>query len=208
LKKVIIVDDHSTFRNSLKLYLESTGEFEIINCAENGNQAIAYLETEMPDLLILDIEMPELNGVKTLRYIKSKYPSLLVLVLSFYNNVEMQHRIMSEGASGVLCKSVELDDLKYTIEKIFEEKVYISFEIGKYMILNNQHPEKQLNNKELLMIQLLLEEKKIEEIATKLNLSKRSAENLRLKIKDKIGVKTSYGIVQYAIKNGFLHFTN
>ncbi len=159
-------------------------------------------------MLILDVEMPELNGVKTLRLVKSKYPNLLVLVLSFYNNIEMQHRLMTEGASGVLCKSADLEVLKYTIEKIFVEKVFVSFEVGKYMILNKQHPDRQLNNKELLMIELLLKEKKIEEIAIKLNLSRRSAENLRMKIKDKIGVKTSYGIVQYAINSGFLHFTN
>jgi DNA-binding NarL/FixJ family response regulator len=190
------------------MYLESTGEYKILHCAENGNEALSFLKKKIPDLLILDIEMPELNGVKTLRLIREKYPTLLVLVLSFYNNVEMQHRIMTEGASGVLCKSVELDVLKYTIEKIFAERVFVSFEVGKYMILNKQNPERQLNNKELIMIELLLEEKKIEEIAVKLHLSKRSAENLRMKIKDKIGVKTSYGIVQYAINNGFLHFTN
>ncbi len=207
-KKLMLIDDHSLVRNSLKLFLESSGDYQIINESENGLKGLAYLKKTLPDLVILDIEMPEMDGISTLRAIRAKWPNLPVLMLSLYSNVEMQYRLLEEGASGILCKNADLDELSFAIKEIFRDGMYVTFEVGKLMIKRNIRKDDDLSDKELLMIKLLIDEYKIEDIAKKLNISKRSAENLRIKIKEKLGVKSSYGIVSYAIKNGIAFFAN
>jgi DNA-binding NarL/FixJ family response regulator len=207
-KNLMLIDDHSLVRNSLKLFLESSGEYKIINESQNGLEGLAYLKKTRPDLVVLDIEMPQLDGISTLRKIKKQWPNLPVLMLSLYSNTELQYKLLEEGASGVLCKNADLNELSFAIEEIFRDGMYVTFEVGKLMLKRRLNNDDDLSERELTMIKLLIDEIKIEDIAKHLNMSKRSAENLRIKIKEKLGVKSSYGIVSYAIKNGIAHLAN
>jgi DNA-binding NarL/FixJ family response regulator len=207
-KNLMLVDDHSLVRNSLKLFLESSGEYKIINESQNGLEGLAYLKKTRPDLVVLDIDMPQLDGISTLRKIKKQWPKLPVLMLSLYSNTELQYKLLEEGASGVLCKNADLNELSFAIAEIFRDGMYVTFEVGKLMLKRQIQKDTDLTDKELTMIKMLINEDKIEDIAKSLNMSKRSAENLRIKIKEKLGVKSSYGIVSYAIKNGIAHFAN
>jgi DNA-binding NarL/FixJ family response regulator len=207
-KNLMLIDDHSLVRNSLKLFLESSGEYKIINESQNGLEGLAYLKKTRPDLVVLDIEMPQLDGIATLRKIKKQWPNLPVLMLSLYSNTELQYKLLEEGASGVLCKNADLKELSFAIEEIFRDGMYVTFEVGKLMLKRRIQKDNDLTDKELSMIKMLINEDKIEDIAKNLNMSKRSAENLKIKIKEKLGVKSSSGIVSYAIKNGLAHFAN
>ncbi len=207
-KNIIIVDDHSLVRNSLKMYLESTNKYIVDGCFENGLKGLQHLEKNECDLVIMDIEMPEMDGIQALRSIKKLHPKTPVLMLSFYNNLEMQHMVMEEGAAGVLCKSVELSELDNVLDCIFVDGLHIPFAVGKYMVEKSKNKLKKLEPKEIKLIELLIKELRIEEIALELNMTKRSAENLKLKIKEKIGVRTTYGLIDYAIKNGITYFTS
>jgi DNA-binding NarL/FixJ family response regulator len=206
-RKIVLIDDHNIFRNSLKIFLETTGDYIITGDFNNGSDGIRFIESEQPDLVILDVDMPQVSGIQTLRILKEKIPALPILILSYYDNPEIQHKALLEGASGILSKSSDLGDLTIALDQILQEGIYVPQDIGRLMLQKKKQRKPELSAKEMEMISLLLKEHKIEEIAEKLHITKRTAENLRMKIKEKLGVKTTYGLVQYVIDNGLMHFS-
>jgi DNA-binding NarL/FixJ family response regulator len=204
--KIVIVDDHLLFSQSLKLLINSFEDFEVVNSFENGKEFVTYLQ-ENPatpiDLILLDVNMPILDGLSTIKWIKANAPNLNVIALSVNDDEETILKMITNGAKGYL--------LKDTTPKIFHdaiitviEKGYFFTELVSSILVNridNDNKKIILKEKELIFLKLACSEKTYKEIANEMCLSPKTIDGYRESLFDKLEIKTRIGLVLYAIKN-------
>jgi DNA-binding NarL/FixJ family response regulator len=194
---IIIVDDHIIFRESLKSMFAQHEKYHVIAEANDGLELFKQLEDKKPHIILCDIDMPNLDGFEILKRAKAAKLNIPFLFLSFYESKQIHDKIKADGAKGMLSKTISFDVLDNAITTILKDGSYFPEE---QTWLNNM-PTVKLSAKEIIMLSMLIKEIEIGEIAEAINITKRSAENMRMRIKDKTGAKTAYGLMRYAIEN-------
>jgi DNA-binding NarL/FixJ family response regulator len=121
-----IADDHKIFRNGLKATLEECADFDLVVEASNGKQLMALVETNIPDVILMDIKMPEMDGIQTTAAIKQRYPNIKVLALSMFNEDKYIVDMMRAGASGYLLKNAEPEEIIEAISTVFQKDYYFN----------------------------------------------------------------------------------
>ncbi len=205
--KVIIVEDHDIFRDGLVSLLTMKGIAEVIGVASNGEEFLKILETKTPDIVLMDISMPVMNGhVATVEAIK-KYPELKILVLSMFGDEKYYYQMIDAGVKGFILKSSGKEELINAIKLVAEGNSYFSNELLRNIILNFGKKEfaeteaEKLTNRELEVLNLMCAGMSANEIANELNLSKKTIEGHRTNLFVKTQTKNSVALVIYAIKN-------
>jgi DNA-binding NarL/FixJ family response regulator len=210
--RVAIADDHTVFRTGIKTSLSTHPDIQMVAEAENGMQLLNLLRHIKPDVILLDIQMPIMDGLSTLPEIKKLYPDVKVIMLSMHNEHSMVTRMMEIGANSYLTKESDPEVIYQAIRTCYEDEFYFNDLTNKALLngLRTRKPPEpvetdiQLTEKEQLILKLFCEEKTTKEIAEMVDLSPRTVEAIRDKLKVKTGSKSMAGLVMYAVKAGIL----
>lgn len=210
--KVAIADDHALFRTGVKTSLSSRKDIQMIAEAENGMQLMNLLKHIRPDVVLLDIHMPIMDGYTTLPEIKKLYPEIKVIMLSMNNDASIITKMMEIGANSYLTKESDSETIYQAIKTCFEQEFFFN-DLTNKALLNGLRmkkpaevatPDVHLSEKEITILKLMCEEKSTKEIADMVDLSPRTVEAIRDKLKTKTGVKSMAGLVMYAVKAGIV----
>ncbi|MBI1341375.1 MAG: response regulator [Terrimonas sp.] len=211
--KVAIADDHALFRTGVKTSLSSRKDIQMVAEAENGMQLLNLLKHIKPDVVLLDIQMPIMDGLTTLPEIKKLYPDVKVIMLSMHNDHSMISRMMEIGANSYLTKESGAEMIYEAVKGVYENEFYFNDLTNKALLnglRSKTHSESmrpqdvQLNDKEVTILKLMCEEKSTKEIADLVDLSPRTVEAIRDKLKTKTGTTSIAGLVMYAVKAGLV----
>lgn len=204
--RIVIVDDHRLFREGLKLILQEEQNYEIAGEFANGHEFIKFLDIVKPDLVLLDINMPVMNGIDAAKKALEIYPDLNILILSMLGEEDYYNELMNIGVKGFLLKDSDTDELLIAIEKILGGAAYFSQQL-LMQILQNKSKQEQASNavsltpREVEVLTLLCEGLTNAEIAEKLYLSQRTVDRHKSNLFMKCECTNSVGLVMYAIRN-------
>ncbi|MEI2739962.1 MAG: response regulator transcription factor [Chitinophagaceae bacterium] len=211
--RIAIADDYKIFREGLKVGLSSDENLEVIMEADNGEELLTALETTSPDVIIMDLKMPIMDGMEATKAVRKKYPSIKVLVVTMYDDDKFIIHLMENGANGYLLKNTEPDEIRKSIYAVHENGYYFNDVVNKALLKklvlkNNLKPSfnqnVELTERELEVLKLICEEKTAAEIAKEIFLSPRSVEGIRQRLIEKIGVRNTAGLVMFAVKNSMV----
>ena len=208
---VAIADDYKIFREGLKVSLAQDDNMEVIFEADNGEDLINAMSENKPDVIIMDLKMPIMDGMEATQLIRKKFNDVKVLVVSMYEDDKFIIHLMEIGANGYLLKNAEPDEIRKAIYAVYENGYYFNDLVNKALLKklvlkNNFKPSFNENvdftERELEVLKLICEEKTAAEIAKQIFLSPRSVEGIRQRLIEKIGVRNTAGIVMFAVKHG------
>ena len=211
--RVGIVDDHAMIRKGLAALIDDCEDMEVIFEAENGEQALERLNFEQPHVVMLDLDMPVMDGKTTLPLIKEQFPDVKVIILSMHDEDSMIVLTMELGANGYLTKGGDPDELEKAIRAVYFSDYYLSERVSRLTLLRLQSPNafksdsltaQTLSKREMEVLKLVCEEKSTAEIGDELHISPRTVEGHRQRIIQKIGAKNTIGMVVFAIKEGIV----
>jgi DNA-binding NarL/FixJ family response regulator len=208
---ILLADDHAILRQGLRRILESYPDFQVVAEAANGVQAVELARELEPDVAILDVAMPELNGLEALAQIRKRVPRTAVLILSMYNDARYVTRALNAGARGYLLKDSVEQDLVEAIQLACQGKPFLSpavaalVERQKSLVSSEVEDRYELlTERERQLYQLLAEGKSNKEIANLLNLSLHTVETHRTRIMEKLDVHSSAELVLSAVRRGLV----
>jgi DNA-binding NarL/FixJ family response regulator len=206
--KVLLVDDHQILLDGLASFLDSEEDIHLIGQASSGKEALKMMAKDEPDVLVTDIEMPEMDGVELTQKATNLYPELKVLALTMYNEQAYIKDILRAGASGYILKNSGKEEFIKAVHLVLEDGNYMSPEVMKNFMGSHKQKEsaygKKLSRREIDIIQMIASELTTEEIAEKLHLSPLTVKTHRKNIFLKLGVKNSAGLIKYAMKKGLI----
>jgi DNA-binding NarL/FixJ family response regulator len=204
-KKVIIADDHTLFRQGLKLLLEDIENIEVIADVANGKELIEIAGAIDPDLIIMDINMPLINGIEASRILLKEKPDLKILVISMYGDEQYYNSVIENGVKGFVLKDADNEELRTAVKKILNGMTYFSQELLLKLIRNRQSSSRiDLTQREREILKFICQGFNSGEIAAKLFLSERTVENHRASILSKTGCRNSLSLVIYAYRNNLV----
>jgi len=207
--KVAIADDHTLFRAGVKTALSVKKDIELVAEADNGQQLLHLLKYTEPDVILLDIQMPIMDGIQTLPEIRKLYPHVKVIILSMHNDHSMISKLMEIGANSYLTKNSDSETIYQAIKTCYEQEFFFNELTNKALLTGlrtkrsdlGMPQDVNLTEKELTVLKLMCEEKSTKEIADIVEISPRTVEAIRDKLKTKTGSKSMAGLVMYAVKN-------
>lgn len=222
--KYIITDDHKIFRHGLKYALNDDPEIQNVGEAENGKELLELLKTAQPDVVLLDLKMPVMDGIEAVKQIRPLYPDVRILMLTSHDDEHFILHLIELGANGYLIKNAEPSEIKKAIHSVYNHGFYFNELMNNAMLkklasVSNQeklqtNPDKtpadkmtipvKLNDRETEVLKGICNELTTAQIAEQLYLSPRTIEGIRTTLIDKLGVKNVAGLVVYAIKNGIV----
>jgi DNA-binding NarL/FixJ family response regulator len=212
--KLAIADDHKIFRNGLKATLEDCADFDLVLEASNGKQLIGMLSTITPDVILMDIKMPEMDGIQTTAYVKQHFGQIKILALSMFNEDKYIVDMMKAGASGYLLKNAEPEEIIEAISTVYDKDYYFNEHLSITLIrqlAGNTHSVNfgqslsDFNEREIEVLKLVCQEYSNQEIADKICLSVRTVEGYRARLFEKTKSKNLVGLVIFAIKTGIIN---
>ncbi|WP_339734685.1 response regulator transcription factor [uncultured Sunxiuqinia sp.] len=205
--RIMLVDDHTLFRNGLRILLNNLNEYKVTAEAANGREFIDLLESHVPDLVLLDIDMPVMDGIDAARLALEKLPDLKIITLSMYGEEDYYYKMVDAGVKGFLLKNSDINEVKAALQTVLEGGTYFSSELLKNLVNSlrskSQHHEKQnvLSERETEILILICQGFSNQEIADQLYISKRTVDKHRSNILEKSESKNTAQLVMYAIKN-------
>ena len=204
----VLVDDHAVVRAGVRRLLEQEPLFEVIGEAESGEKAYQIFGELKPDVMVMDLSMPGMGGLESIRRILMRYEKAKILVLPMHEDLSFANQALKLGAKGYLTKNTLADDLVKSIETVTQGDVFLSDEIAKKMamqsISGNQDPVHELSAREFEIFRLLAEGLDIDAIASTLNISSKTVSNYQTMIKQKLNINTPIELIRYAIKVGVI----
>jgi DNA-binding NarL/FixJ family response regulator len=206
-RTILIVDDHTLFRNGLRILLNSVKGYKVVGEASNGQEFLNLLETIKPDLVLLDIEMPVMDGIEAATIAHEKYPDLKIITLSMYGEEDYYYKMVNAGVKGFVLKDSDIKEVKAALETVYEGGSYFSSELLRNLVNSLKTAPKtadvqaELSDRELEILILICQGLSNQEIADKLFISKRTVDKHRANILEKSASKNTAQLVMYAIKN-------
>jgi DNA-binding NarL/FixJ family response regulator len=209
--RILIVDDHDLMRRGIKALLQSHAGWEVVGEAHTGREAVSKAEELKPDVVVLDISMPDLNGIEAARRIRKSAPNTEVLILSVHYSDQLIRDILEAGVRGYIVKSDSDRDLVIAVETLANHKPFFTPRATEVILSNfngvrsgNDLPESvrdRLTSREREIVQLLAEGKSSKEVASSLGISVKTAETHRANIMRKLQLHTVTDLVRYAVRN-------
>lgn len=202
MKKILIADDHTMFINGLRLLLSSMPGFEVSGVASNGLQVMEHLAQNDTDIILMDVNMPLLNGYQTTFQVREQYPGVKIIVLSMLADEFSVTKLLDAGAHGYLFKNADEEELFDALQTVLKDKIYITKEIRDKIGLSRKSIPAgeeivKLSSREIDIARLIMEGLTNMEIADKLFLSVRTAETHRKNILAKLNLKNTASLVKY-----------
>lgn len=212
--KIFIADDHQVLIDGLKVVLDAHKKFEVVGTAGNGINLINNVCSTHAEILIMDINMPEKDGIEVLKEFKERGYCCKVIVLSSYDDIHLIKEVMKLGASGYLSKDCAGDSIMEAIETVYHGKDYFSQNISRKIFsslsknvtedVNTLNIQMILSEREMEILKLIVDEYSNKEISEKLCISNSTVETHRKNLIKKLNVKNTIGLVKYALKNNLV----
>jgi two-component system, NarL family, response regulator NreC len=206
--KILLADDHTIVRQGLKLILSANADLQVVGEAANGNEAVELAHKLKPDMVLMDVAMPELNGIEATRRMVEANPRLRVLVLSMHKEAVYVREILKAGARGYILKDAIDTELLNAVRSVARGDGYISPAVSGALLSdyrqNVTDPIDLLSSREREVLQLIAEGKTNKEVATRLNLSVYTVDSHRGKIMEKLNLHSTGELVRFAMKHGLV----
>jgi DNA-binding NarL/FixJ family response regulator len=209
--KYIIADDHKIFRQGLKLSIMDDHKLKCVGEAANGEEVLELLPKQKPDVILLDIKMPGMDGIATLNHIREMALDVKVIIVTMFEDDHFIIHLMEAGANGYLFKSAEPEEIKTAIKAVFEHGYYFNDQVSTVMLKTivkkddkKNKPQIKLNERELQVLKLICEERTAQEIGQQIYLSARTVEGIKSSLIEKLDVRNTTGLVVYALRNGIV----
>ncbi len=208
--KVLIVDDHDIVLDGLRFMINAQEDMEVVGEARDGRTSVKLAQQLRPDIVIMDVSMPDLNGMEATREIKAKAQGVRVLALSAHSNRKFVTNILEAGASGYLLKNDTTDKLISAIRHVAADQSYLSPSIARIVVESyvQANPEREsqhvLSTREREVLQLLAEGKSVKQIASFLHISVKTAETHSRNIKLKLDIHNTSELIRWALKEGVI----
>lgn len=210
--RIAIADDYSIFRDGLKVGFNRDKNLEVIFEVSDGHELMQKLEQMQPDVILMDLKMPLMDGIEAMKLIRKKYTSdIKILVLTMYDDVKFIIHLMENGANGYLLKNTDPKEIRKAIYSVHESGYYFNDIVTKALLKKltfkgtprlSLDQTIEFSERELDVLKMICDEKTANEIGTELFLSPRSVEGIRMRMIEKTGVRNTAGLVMFAIKNG------
>ena len=209
--KVFLADDHTIIRDGLRFILEANKDITVVGSASDGREAVRQVQALNPDLVIMDISMPGLNGIEATAQIHDSCPSTRVIILSMHHTTEHIYRALKAGARGYLLKESAGQEAVKAVRAVFKGERYLSRRIEETVIddyvtqrqaVSKSSPVEKLSSREREILQLVVDGKTSSEIAAIIYISPKTVETYRSRMMQKIGVSDITGLVKFAIQHG------
>lgn len=205
--RVLLVDDHVVMVEGLRALIEAQQDLAVVGCVTNGRDALQQIPELLPDVVVMDIAMPELNGIEATRLICERTPGTRVVILSMHANQEYVQRSLQAGARGYVLKKNAADEVLTAIRSVYSGHSYLSQQIAdnvidEYLRGGREHPLDVLSSRERQVLQLLVESRTTAVIAETLSLSPKTVETYRTRIMQKLDIGDIASLVKFAIQHG------
>ncbi len=210
--RVILADDHTLVRAGIRALLEKLPGVEVVAEASDGRELLKLAETHRPDVVLVDIGMPSLNGLDATARLTKEFPNVRVIILSMHHNEEYVWQALQAGATGFLLKKAATTELATALKSVAVKEIYLSQEISKKLPGNffvdrvgrRKSPLEQLTARQREVLQLIAEGRNTKSIAETLKISPKTVEYHRAKLMDCLNVQDITGLVRFAIRVGLL----
>ena len=211
--KVLLVDDHKIVRDGIKLMLKSQAGIDVVAEADDGAKVIELLESTPVDVVVMDINMPEMNGIQATKLVKKEHPEIKVLALTMSSDDSHIRQMVQAGASGYIMKSAGREELTDAIQDVMSGKHYFSDQATQSIMMDlvknkgkSSAPDPvHITDRELEVLQMIVKEHTNQEIAEKLYISPRTVDAHRRNLLQKTGARNTAGLVKYAFQNGLVN---
>jgi len=208
--KILLADDHKIVRDGLRTLLEKNTDITVVGEAEDGRRTVQFVKKLVPDIVIMDVAMPDLNGIEATRQIVTECPGVKVIAVSMHSDRRFVSEMLKAGASAYLSKDYAFDELENAIRTVVANKIYLSPDISGIVVENyvRQTPKPEssafslLSDREREVLQLLAEGKTAKEIADQLHVSIKTIETHRTNIMTKLDIHRIAELTKYAIREG------
>lgn len=216
MKKVrlILADDHTIVRKGLRVLLEEAGFIDVIAEADDGHQTLDMVDKHRPDVVVMDISMPHLNGLEATRRIKANYPAIKVVILTMHLDEEYVLQSLHAGAQGYVVKQSAPNDLVYAIEQALRDKIYVSAQMCSHdleeLVQRSQTATQSdryatLTRREREILQLIAEGNNVGRIAAMLFISEKTVRAHRSHLMDKLALHNTAALTRYALQKGIIN---
>ena len=209
--RVLLADDHALVRAGIRSLVERIGFAEVVGEAGEGREAMQLVRSLKPNIVLMDIAMPGLNGIESTARIIKEFPNVKVIMLSMYTNEEFVLQSLQAGASGYLLKDAPIAELEQALTAVHHGDTYLSPSISDRVMKSylsraagTTAPLQQLTPRQREILQLIAEGKNTKEIAFLLNLSGKTVETHRAQLMDRLGIHDIAGLVRYAMRSGLI----
>jgi len=210
--RVLLVDDHTLVRAGMRALLENLPGVEVVGEARNGREALELVRLESPNLVLMDLAMPDLGGLEVLPRIIKHFPSVKVVVLSVHANEEYVIRALRSGASGYMLKDSATVELELAIKSVARGETYLSPSIASTVIESYlqrvsgaSSPLEELTTRQREVLKMIAEGKTTKEVASTLEISVKTVETHRLQLMARLDIHDVPGLVRYAVRNGIVN---
>lgn len=202
--RIVLADDHPLVLEGVRSCLETFDHIEIVGAVSNGRDALELAEETLPDIVILDINMPQFNGLDATAEFRRRLPDVKLLILSMHDDKEYIAAAIQHGARGYVLKDVSTREIVTAIEAVHNGGLYFSSGISDVLatLPSQPEPESSLTSREVSVLLLLAEGRSNKEVARELDISVRTVETHRKNLKRKLGISTVAGLTRYVIENG------
>ncbi|WP_143310841.1 response regulator transcription factor [Chitinophaga vietnamensis] len=213
--KVAIADDHKIFRSGVINTLIPYENISIVFEADDGLHLLQIMEKQLPDVILMDLKMPNMDGIEATIKVKEKYPDVKVIILTMYEDDNFIVHLVENGANAYLLKNAEPEEIYEAICTTYDKGFYFNENVNLALLKKVLHKTKQqikptlknevqLNDREQEVLKLICNEYTTQEISEQIFLSPRTVEGIRQKLLEKLNVKNSVGLVLYAFRNGII----
>jgi DNA-binding NarL/FixJ family response regulator len=209
--RVLLADDHALVRAGIRVLLEGLSGIQVVAEADDGREALRLIETHQPDVVLLDIAMPGLNGLETLAYVTDQFPYVRVIILSMHAHEEYMLRALRAGAAGYLLKNARAAELEFAITVVAHGETYLSPAVSKYVTAYIQRIGEEISTslerltpRQREVLQLIAEGHTSQEIAHLLKVSVKTIEAHRTQLMERLDIHDIAGLVRYAIRVGLV----
>ncbi len=211
--RIFLVDDHMVVREGLKTLITAHPEMEVIGESDDGTTAVALIQACQPDVVIMDISMPHMNGIETTAQLKQRCPEVKVLVMSVHDDTSYLRQLLAVGASGYILKHTAADALIQAIQLVASGGVYLEPSLAEHVVaryvrrptMTTHLLGMDLSEREIEVVQRIAQGHSNKTIATQLTLSVKTVETYRARAMDKLGIQGRAALVRYALERGWLH---
>ncbi|MEY8848276.1 response regulator [Psychroserpens sp. XS_ASV72] len=208
--RIAITDDHKMVLKGIESMLESASDLEVIQTFENAQHTLDGLKKQLPDVLLLDINLPDISGIDLSKHILKLYPNLKIIALTNFEDISFVKQMLKNGVQGYLLKNTDKQELVEAISTVLSGNLYVQKSVNDRLL--NQFSSKPISNglhikltrREQEVLMAISEELTTQEISEKLFISPKTVETHRMNIMSKLGAKNSVGIIKNAIEKGLL----